>query len=50
MNESDLAQVVETGEQLPRDMFDGSLLKEADGEDMVLPVFDGVKVVDEAKE
>jgi hypothetical protein len=48
MSESDLKEIVETGERLPREMFDPALLTEKD--DMELPVFNGEKVVDQAGE
>lgn len=47
MSESDLKEIVATGEQLPSGMFDPSLLTEET--DMELPVFNGEKVVDQAK-
>ena len=49
MTQDDLEAIAETGERLPVSMtFDPSLLGEQ--EDMVLPVFNGVKVVDQAGE
>lgn len=47
MSDSDLQEIVATGEQLPSGMFDPSLLTEET--DMELPVFNGEKVVDQAK-
>lgn len=49
MSQYDLEAIVETGERLPVSMtFDPSLLAEKD--EMVLPVFDGERVVDQAEE
>lgn len=48
MKQDDLDEIVETGERLPVSMFDPDLLTEQDV--MVLPVFNGEKVVDQAKE
>lgn len=49
MTQDDLEAIAETGERLPVSMaFDPSLLGEKD--EMVLPVFDGEKVVDQAGE
>lgn len=49
MTQDDLDAIAETGERLPVSMtFDPSLLGEKD--EMVLPVFNGEKVVDQAGE
>ena len=49
MTQDDLEAIAETGERLPVSMtFDTSLLGEKD--EMVLPVFNGEKVVDQAGE
>ena len=47
MSEADLKEIVATGEQLPTGMFDPGLLTE--DTDIELPVFNGEKVVDQAK-
>lgn len=48
MSEQDLKEIVATGDRLPASMFDPALL-EVDHE-IVLPVFDGEKVVDQREE
>lgn len=48
MGDEDLMEVMKTGERLPASMFDANLLAEKDA--MILPVFNGDNVVDQAKE
>lgn len=45
MNEEDIDVVVETGERLPAEMWESGLPETI----MVSPVFDGEKIVDQAK-
>lgn len=48
MTQDDREAIAETGERLPVEMFDPSLLMQEDGV-FELPVFDGMKVVDKAE-
>lgn len=44
--ETDIEEIMETGDRLPAEMWEPELAETI----MVSPIFDGVKIVDEAKE
>lgn len=48
MSQEDREIIAETGERLPVEIFDPSLLLQEEGA-LELPVFDGMKVVDKAE-